>query len=65
MLALMDSDIFKIEYYSERVQADILSLPKTLGIRYAALTLRMASFGPDLGAPHTTAFGGGLFELRI
>jgi len=65
MILRMGSNTFTVEYYSERVQADVLSLPKTLGIRYAALTLRMRHFGPDLGSPHTTAFGGGLFELRL
>ena len=26
---------------------------------------RMVVLGPDLGEPHTKAFGGGLFELRL
>ena len=25
----------------------------------------MIEYGPNLGLPHTNAFGGGLFELRI
>lgn len=54
-----------IHYYSESVQAQILSLPKTLQARYAALALRMLSNGPNLGEPHTKAFGNGLFELRL
>ena len=29
------------------------------------LTRRMMVLGPNLGAPHTKAFGGGLFELRL
>jgi phage-related protein len=37
----------------------------TLRVRYFALTLRMAETGPNLGEPHTEAFGGGLFELRL
>lgn len=65
MLTRMTANTFTVEYYSERVEEDVLALPKTLAIRYAALTLRMKSFGPDLGAPHSTAFGGGLFELRL
>lgn len=65
MLLRMTQSTFTVEYYSERVQQEVLALPTTLGIRYAALTLRMKSFGPDLGAPHSTAFGGGLFELRL
>ena len=29
------------------------------------LTRRMVVLGPNLGAPHTKAFGEGLFELRL
>jgi len=29
------------------------------------LTRRMVVLGPNLGAPHTKAFGDGLFELRL
>lgn len=54
-----------IHYYSESVQGQILSLPKTLQARYAALSLRIVNNGPNLGEPHTKAFGGGLFELRL
>ncbi|MFT0548484.1 type II toxin-antitoxin system RelE/ParE family toxin [Allopusillimonas ginsengisoli] len=57
--------IHSIHYYSESVQAQILSLPKTLQARYAALSLRMVNTGPNLGEPHTKAFGEDLFELRL
>lgn len=56
---------FAIVYYSEQVQSDILSLPVSLQARYIALTQRMLEHGPNLGLPHTDAFGGGLFELRL
>ena len=42
-----------------------MSLPVTLQARYIALTDRMLEHGPNLGLPHTDAFGGGLFELRL
>ena len=29
------------------------------------LTRRMIALGPNLGEPHTKAFGDGLFELRL
>ena len=49
---------YTISYYSDVVQAEILGLPDTLAARYIVL-------GPNLGAPHTKAFGDGLFELRL
>lgn len=33
--------------------------------RYIALSTRMEQYGPNLGKPHTEAFGDGLFELRM
>jgi phage-related protein len=42
-----------------------MCLPVTLQARYIALTDRMLEHGPNLGLPHTDAFGGGLFELRL
>lgn len=56
---------YTIVYYSEAVQTDILSLPDTLAARYIVLTRRMVALGPNLGEPHTKAFGQGLFELRL
>ena len=42
-----------------------MNLPLTLKARYVCLTDRMIEYGPNLGLPHTDAFGGGLFELRL
>jgi Phage derived protein Gp49-like (DUF891) len=42
-----------------------MNLPVTLQARYIGLTDRMIKYGPNLGLPHTDAFGGGLFELRL
>jgi phage-related protein len=56
---------YVIEYYSEALQRDILSLPATLLARYLSLTDRMEKFGAHLGEPHTKALGNGLFELRL
>lgn len=56
---------YTITYYSEDVQEEILSLPDTLAARYIVLTRRMVALGPNLGEPHTKAFGEGLFELRL
>ncbi|MCS6289439.1 MAG: type II toxin-antitoxin system RelE/ParE family toxin [Nitrospira sp.] len=56
---------YTIAYYSDAVQDKILNLPDTLAARYIVLTRRMMVLGPNLGTPHTKAFGGGLFELRL
>ena len=56
---------YRIEYFSEQVQEGILALPDTLAARYIVLTRRMVASGPNLGEPHTKAFGSGLFELRL
>ena len=56
---------YRIEYYSEEVQDQISALPDTLAARYIVLTRRMVALGPNLGEPHTKAFGHGLFELRL
>ena len=58
----MDYTIF---YYSDVVQAEILDLPDTLAARYIVLTRRMVVLGSNLREPHTKAFGGGMFELRL
>lgn len=56
---------YTIEYYSDAVAEEILSLPDTLAARYVVLTRRIVAVGPNLGPPHTDAFGDGLFELRL
>ena len=56
---------YSIIYYSQEVQEEIMNFPVTLQARYIGLTNRMIEHGPNLGLPHTDAFGGGLFELRL
>jgi phage-related protein len=56
---------YTISYFSEAVQEDILALPDTLAARYVVLSRRMVALGPNLGEPHTKAFGEGLFEMRL
>ena len=56
---------YTIEYYSDAVQEQIMELPDTLAARYIVLTRRMIALGPNIGEPHTKAFGEGLFELRL
>lgn len=56
---------YVISYYDDAVQDAILDLPDGLAARYVVLTRRMVAVGPNLGEPHTKAFGEGLFELRL
>lgn len=56
---------YSIIYYSLEVQENIMNLPTTLQARYICLAERMLAHGPNLGLPHTYAFGGGLYELRL
>ena len=56
---------YEITFYSEAVRQEIRDLPDTLVARYLLLTRRMVAMGPNLGEPHTKAFGQGLFELRL
>ena len=65
MLKRMNKTVFTVEYYSDRVQADVLALPEDLLARYFTLLDRMELAGSNLGEPHTKAFGDGLFELRV
>ena len=56
---------YRITYYNAAVRDEINALPMTLRARYAVMTSRMTEYGANLGEPHTEAFGGGLFELRL
>lgn len=56
---------YTIDFYSEAVRLEIFSLPLSLRARFYVLAERMVLVGPNLGEPHTEAFGAGLFELRL
>jgi phage-related protein len=57
--------MWQIEYYSARVEQQVLALPDGLLARYLRLLDAIEQFGPDLGMPHTRAMGEGLLELRV
>jgi len=56
---------WSIEYYSPKLEKEILGFPDGLLARYLHLTDLMLEFGSNLGMPHTKAIEGGLFELRV
>ncbi len=55
---------YSIEYYNQRVRADIESWPVGILADYARLVELLMEFGPDLRMPHSRSLGGALFELR-
>ena len=55
---------FEIEYFHERVLAEIEAWPVDVLAEYARLVELLAEYGPSLRLPHSRALGGGLFELR-
>ncbi len=56
---------WKIKYFSDSVQSEILDLPAGMLARYLRFTDMMEIYGPNLGMPYTRAMGDGLFELRL
>lgn len=57
--------MWEIRYHNDDLQHTIMNFPPSMQARYVHLTQRMIEFGPNLGMPHTRAFGKGLFELRM
>lgn len=55
---------YSVEYFNERVLAEIEAWPVGILADYARLVELLVEFGPDLRMPHSRALGGGLFELR-
>jgi phage-related protein len=55
---------FEIEYFHERVLAEIESWPVDVLADYARLVQLLVEYGPSLRLPHSRALGDGLFELR-
>lgn len=55
---------YSIEYYNERVLAEIEAWPVGILANYARIVELLVEFGPDLRMPHSRSLGGGLFELR-
>jgi hypothetical protein len=56
---------FTLEYFHERVKADIQSWPVDVVADYVRLVELLVEYGPHLRLPHSRAFGEGLFELRL
>ena len=55
---------YQIDYFHQRVLAEIEAWPVDVLADYARLIELLAQHGPSLRLPHSRAFGDGLFELR-
>ena len=55
---------FDVEYFHERVLAEIESWPVDVLADYARLMELLTEYGTSLRLPHSRSFGDGLFELR-
>ena len=55
---------FEVEYFHERVLAEIESWPVDVLADYARLAELLVEYGPSLRLPHSRSLGEGLFELR-
>ena len=56
--------IWKITFYSEKVEEETLNLPAGILVNFLRITELIEEFGPDLGRQHTAPLGKGLFEIR-
>ena len=55
---------YLVEYFHARVLAEIESWPADVVADYARIVELLMENGPQIGLPHSRAFGDGLFELR-
>jgi phage-related protein len=55
---------YEIEYFHQRVLAEVESWPVDVLADYARLVELLVEHGPDLRLPHSRSLGQGLFELR-
>jgi phage-related protein len=55
---------FLLRYYNQSVREEVEAWPVDLLARCDELLDLLEDHGPRLGAPHSKAMGGGLFELR-
>lgn len=56
---------WKFIYYNNRVEKEVLGLPKELLAEFLGMQDMMEIKGPHLGMPYTRAMGDSLFEMRI
>jgi phage-related protein len=55
---------WKITFFNQKVEAEILALPAGILANFLHILEMIEDFGPALGKPHTAPMGAGLFEIR-
>jgi len=53
-----------ISFYDEKVEEETPALPAGILAHLLRITELIEELGPNLGRPHTTPLGKGLFEIR-
>ncbi len=53
-----------ITFYNTKIEAQTLSFPAGILANFLHIIELIVEFGPNLGKPHTSAMGKGLFEIR-
>ena len=57
--------IWEVTFYSDKVESEILDMPKGMVAKFVRAGDLMIVSGPNLGMPHTKSMDDGLFELRL
>ncbi len=55
---------WKITFYNKKVETQTLSFPTGILGNFLHISELIEEFGPNLGKPHTSPMGKGLFEIR-
>jgi phage-related protein len=53
-----------ITFYNKKIEAQTLTFPAGILANFLHIIELIEEFGPNLGKPHTSAMGKGLFEIR-
>lgn len=53
-----------ITFYNKKIEAQTLIFPAGILANFLHIIELIEEFGPNLGKPHTSAMGKGLFEIR-
>jgi len=55
---------WKLTFFSDKVEEETLSFPDGILANFLHIAEMIEELGPNIGKPHTTPVGGGLFEIR-